>query len=249
MLLAIGFYLFKIFYHPKVNYEAYSNQPITHEKFTAVLQKTVDDGGWVDYKMLQENPEPLQEYLDLLKENHPSEGWTEDEKLAYWINAYNAFTLELIIRNYPLESIRDIRRWSLPFLNSAWDIKFIEIENEKYSLNNIEHDIIRAGFDEPRIHFAVNCASYSCPPLLNIAYEAHTLDDQLEQQAINFVNDSLRNRVSTDKAELSKIFYWYKGDFTKDGTLIEYLNQFSKSKMDSEAEIEFIPYDWSLNEQ
>lgn len=213
------------------------------------MQQTVDDEGWVDYESLHKNPEKLEAYLDLLRENHPSEEWTEEEKLAYWINAYNAFTLDLIVRNYPLESIKDIRRWSLPFLNSAWDIKFIEIQNEKYSLNNIEHDIIRATFDEPRIHFAVNCASYSCPPLLNVAYEASTLDVQLEQQAIAFVNDPLRNKISNDKIELSKIFSWYKSDFTESGTLIDYLNQFSEIEIEKETETEFIPYDWSLNIQ
>ena len=213
------------------------------------MQQTVDDEGWVDYESLHKNPEKLEAYLDLLRENHPSEEWTEEEKLAYWINAYNAFTLDLIVRNYPLESIKDIRRWSLPFLNSAWDIKFIEIQNEKYSLNNIEHDIIRATFDEPRIHFAVNCASYSCPPLLNVAYEASTLDVQLEQQAIGFVNDPLRNKISNDKIELSKIFSWYKSDFTESGTLIDYLNQFSEIEIEKGTETEFIPYDWSLNIQ
>ena len=110
--------------------------------------------------------------MEELRKGHPNDKhWTETEQLAYWINAYNAFTVELILDHYPVASIRDIKE-GVPFINSVWDIDFIKIEGKTYSLNDIEHRILRREFDEPRIHFAIVCASISCPKLRNEAFEA-----------------------------------------------------------------------------
>lgn len=249
ILIVVIFFLFQLYYHPKTNYDSYSNEPIKHDLFTEVLNEHVNQEGFVNYDGLAADRSGLDEYLKMLRSNHPGSNWTEEEKLAYWINAYNAFTLEIVLDHYPLESIRHIRRWSLPFINSVWDIKFIDIQEETYSLNNIEHDILRIEFGEPRIHFAINCASYSCPKLLNEAYSADKLEEQLQAQAIDFINDPLRNKISKDKAEISQIFLWFKGDFTKDGSVMEYVNQFAETPSAGGVKPSHLEYNWDLNKQ
>jgi hypothetical protein len=133
--------------------------------------------------------------------------WSESAQLAYWINVYNAFTIKLIIDHYPVESIKDIgSKIQVPFINSPWDIKLIEIEGKKYDLNNVEHSILRKDFEEPRIHFAIVCASFSCPKLRREAFTAEKLEEQLQEQAVDFINDPAKNSISKNKAEVSKIF-------------------------------------------
>lgn len=223
------------------------SKPIDHALWTSLLQEYVSDDGHVDYKGFVADSLALNKYLDTLSKNHPNKKyWSTDEQLAYWINAYNAFTVRLIIRNYPVESIKDLGG-SIYRINTAWDIKFIEIEGETYDLNNIEHDILRGKFEEPRIHFAVNCASKSCPPLMNIAFEADQLDMQLDSVAQSFIRGS-RNDIAPEKAELSRIFKWFNGDFTENMTLIEFINQYSEVQLEPDADITYKEYDWSLND-
>lgn len=221
----------------------------SHEQWSTLLKKHVDKEGYVDYLGFQADSARLNAYLEELTTNPPDENkWTEEEQLAYWINTYNAFTILLILDYYPLKSIKDIgSAIQIPFINSPWDIKFIEINGTKLDLNNIEHSILRKKFNEPRIHFAINCASFSCPKLLQEAYVADKLDDQLEAQAINFINDSNRNAISVSHAKVSKIFSWFKGDFTKNGSLTNFLNKYSKSKIGEDIKITHMVYDWTLN--
>lgn len=219
------------------------NTPIKHDLWDGILKKYVSVNGNVNYKGLSENITDLNKYLALIKSNHPIPSWSSDDKLAYWINAYNAFTIELIIKNYPLNSIKDIKQDNL----SAWDMKFIKIGKKVYSLNEIEHNIIRKDFNEPRIHFGVNCASYSCPRLLNRAFTSDNVKVQLEILTKEFINDTKHNKITNKKVELSQIFNWFKEDFTKDGTLIDYLNKYSNIKISPDAEVKFIEYNWSLN--
>jgi len=223
---------------------------IDHDQWDEILSRFVDENGHVDYVGLLSDRNKLTSYLKLLSENPPDPvSWTINERIAYWINAYNAFTVDLILQHYPIESIKDIgSRIRIPFINSPWDIKFIRIENRKLDLNNIEHGILRKEFDEPRIHFAIVCASMSCPGLRREAYTSSKLDFQLNQQAEIFINDIFKNEIETEKLKISKIFQWFKGDFTKDGTLIEYLNKFSNVQIQSNAKVEFKPYDWDLNQ-
>ena len=220
--------------------------PIEHHLWDSLLQKHVDADGWVDYEGFQQDSKRLNQYLDLLSSAHPNDQqWTEDEQLAYWINAYNAFTIKLVADNYPVASIKDIRR-GIPFVNTVWDIKFINIEGHVYDLNNIEHGIIRKHFDEPRIHFAVNCASVSCPKLANRAYHPNQLDVQLTQAAQSFLADPRRNRISEQK--VSRIFSWFRGDFTLGGTLIDFINQYAPISLPKDASLTFLDYDWRINE-
>lgn len=225
------------------------SKPVTHEQWDALLKKHVGNDGFVDYKGFIRDSAALNQYLKVLETAHPSDkGWTRNEQMAYWINAYNAYTVQLIVRNYPVESIKDIKR-GLAFVNSVWDIKFIHIQGFTYDLNNIEHNILRPVFKDARVHAAVNCASYSCPKLRKEAYTADKLEAQLDAGMREFINDPLRNRITADKAEVSEIFKWFNGDFERDaGSVRAYLNRYAAVKMGEKTPIGHIDYDWKLNE-
>lgn len=225
-----------------------ANEHLTHKGWNTLLNKHVDEAGNVDYKGFKSEEKALNEYLTVLSKNHPDNSWKRNDRLAFWINAYNAFTVKLIVKNYPVKSIKDLGG-SIYKVNTPWDIKFIKIGEEVYDLNNIEHGMIRKEFSDPRIHFAVNCASVSCPKLRNEAYVGTTIEQQLEDQAKYFINNKVKNQIkSTKKAKLSKIFRWYKGDFTSSGmSIVEYINQYADVKLEADAKIEFLDYDWDLN--
>jgi len=214
-------------------------QTIDHSKWTEILQFYVAENGNVNYKGLQKNRKSLNAYLNNLAQNVPEENWSKAEKMAYWINAYNAYTIQLILNNYPTESIKDIK--------DPWGQTFFEIGGKMISLNTIEHEILRP-MGDPRIHFAIVCASESCPKLLNCAYEAKSLTDQLDQAAREFINDTSKNSISESKITISKIFKWFKSDFPKGDAFINYLNKYSTVKIFPDININYKTYNWSLNE-
>jgi len=219
---------------------------VNHSAWDALLKMHVSKTGWVSYKGFLNDSEKLDAYLNELSQDAPNKTWSEDEKLAYWINAYNAFTVKLIIDNYPVKSIKDIKK-GIPTINSVWDLKFFEIGGEKMDLNHIEHAILRKDFEEPRIHFAIVCASRSCPKLLNEAFTAEKLEGQLQNQAVDFINDESKNEFDKDEIRISQIFNWFKGDFTNGQTIQEYLKHFAKGDFNSDAKVKYLDYDWSLN--
>lgn len=227
-----------------------NTQPVSHDRFDGLLKKHVSPSGLVSYAGFKEDQDELEQYLETLTDHPPNDAnWTNSEKLAYWINLYNAFTVQLILDHYPVKSIKDIgAELQVPFVNTPWDIKFIEIAGQEYDLNNIEHNILRKLFDEPRIHFAINCASMSCPPLRREAYVANKLEQQLTEQAVIFLNDSARNLITDEKAEVSKIFRWFQGDFTKKGTLKDFINQYAERRIMDDTDITYMDYDWAINE-
>lgn len=225
-------------------------QPIAHALWDSLLQEHVSPEGKVDYYGFQRDSVRLNKYLAALGSAHPNDkNWSSDERLAYWINAYNAFTIKIMVDNYPVKSIKDIKN-GIPFVNTVWDIKFINIEGQNYDLNNIEHGIIRERFKEPRIHFAVNCASVSCPSLRNEAFVADKLEQQLNEQALYFINDKSKNSIGgPDQAGLSKIFSWFSGDFkATHSSVIDFINQYSEVKLSPEAKITYLDYDWNAND-
>lgn len=213
--------------------------PIKHSEWDVLLQIYVDDEGQVNYEGFKESTEKLDGYLKNLAVNYPSAKWPKEERLAYYINLYNAGTIKLILDNYPVKSIKDIR--------GPWDKKWITIGEKTYSLGEIEHEMLRK-MEEPRIHFAINCASLSCPKLINKAYKADQLEEQLQNAAVKFINDPNRNKISPEKAQLSEIFKWFKKDFTQNGTLKDYINQYAKTSIDGKTKTGYLAYDWSLNE-
>ncbi|WP_299102093.1 DUF547 domain-containing protein [uncultured Winogradskyella sp.] len=211
---------------------------IMHSRWNTILQKHVSESGNVDYKGIK-NESEFDVYIDYLSETLPDDTWTRDEKLAYWINAYNALTVDLILRNYPVKSIKDIK--------DPWDQRLWQFGNKWQNLNDIEHKILRE-MNEPRIHFAIVCASISCPKLQNEAFTASDLETQLTNATKEFLKDSTKNELSESNIKLSKIFKWFKKDFEQDGDLIEFLNQYSDVTISSSAKKSFKDYNWNLND-
>lgn len=222
-----------------VSLNLFSQVPPSHAGLDSLLQKYVSENGKVDYKGLKANKESLYAYCQILTENPVKEDWGREEKLAYWINAYNAFTLKLIVDNYPTKSIMNFDG------GKTWDVRRIKLGDKKYSLNQIENDVIRPQFKDPRIHFAVNCAAKSCPPLWNRAYTAENLDSALETRTRAFINDPNFNTLTASKASVSKIFEWYAADF---GDLKKYLNKYAATELRGTAVVAFKEYDWGLND-
>jgi hypothetical protein len=225
-----------------------------HSTWTAILQQRVK-GGQVAYADLKRDETSLRSYLDELSGACAAdyERWSRAERLAFWINAYNAFTVQLILDYYPIASIRKIG-W-LP--GAAFRTEFIPMPGLKggtISLNDIEHDTLRADFHEPRIHFALVCASRSCPPLRNEAYRASDLDRQLDDQARTFLHDTRKNRFDarTNTLYLSRIFDWFGTDFeAAAGSVPAYVARYMDDERVSKPDVrvEFLDYDWSLNDQ
>jgi hypothetical protein len=210
-----------------------------HGIFNELLESYVSSSGKVNYAGLKSNQTKLEKYLKALSSNTIKKDWSRNKKLAYWINAYNAFTIKRILDHYPLKSIMDLDN------GNTWDVKWIKLGSETYSLNQIEHEIIRPQFKDARIHFAVNCAAKSCPPLLNKAYTEENVNRYLEKRTVQFINDINYNTIEKRRVQVSKIFDWYKEDF---GDLIDYLNQYSKKEeISKKAKVSFKAYDWSLN--
>ncbi|MEQ8302131.1 MAG: DUF547 domain-containing protein [Cyclobacteriaceae bacterium] len=222
---------------------------VSHESWDGLLKKHVDSQGNVDYLGFQEKEGELKGYLQLLSQNPPEASLSREHKLAYWINAYNALTVKVIADNYPLKSIKDLNSTiSIPGVSTIWDKKIFRAGERELSLNDIEHGILRKEFDEPRIHFAINCASYSCPELRREAYTGRLIEKQLQEQASLFINDPKRNILSKDMLRVSMIFQWFVKDFTKEGTLVDFIKQYATIEIDDRARVKFITYDWSLNE-
>jgi Protein of unknown function, DUF547 len=226
-----------------------NSQPVTHQIWDGLLHKHVHADGFVDYKGFIRDSAELNRYLNVLQAAHPNDkNWSKNEQMAYWINAYNAFTVQLIVQHYPVESIKDVKR-GVPFVNTVWDIKFIHLQGFTYDLNNIEHNILRPVYKDARIHAAVNCASYSCPKLRPEAYTASRLEEQLDDSMRKFINDPVRNRITPEKAELSEIFKWFKGDFERDaGSVRAFINRYAAQKITEQTEISHIDYLWTLND-
>ena len=220
----------------------------SHQQWDKLLRKHVNKTGLVNYKGFKNDKAELDSYLKLLSSSAPQKSWSKDDQKAYWINAYNAFTVALILKHYPVKSIKDIAG-SIYKINTPWDIKFITIGGQKYDLNNIEHKILRNQFDDPRIHFALVCASISCPRLRDEAFTGSGINAQLEDAGKEFLNDKSKNNIRADKADLSKYFSWYKGDFIKNGSLVDYVNKYSSTKITSKTKIGSLDYNWGLNEQ
>lgn len=211
----------------------------SHVAFDSILQKHVSEAGNVDYKGLKSDKAALEAYCQLLAEHPVEDAWTKAEKMSYWINAYNAFTLKLVVDNYPTKSILNFDG------GKTWDVRRIKLGDKKYSLNNIENDILRPQFKDPRIHFAINCAAKSCPPIWNRAYTIENLETALEVRTRAFINDPKFNSIKADRAQVSKIFDWYGPDF---GDLKQFLNRYSDTQLKKGAAISFSEYDWNLNQ-
>jgi len=206
----------------------------------------------------------LKTYLDAVSAASSTEfkTWSKSDQLAFLINAYNAFTVELILTRYPdIESIQDFGK----FINNPWKKKFFNLFGRPATLDEVEHSMIRAEgvYDDPRIHMAVNCASIGCPALRNEAFVGTRLEEQLEDGAKRFLADRTRNRFSGNRLEVSKIFDWYGKDFEKGFRGAKSLNAFlalyapqlsdrteeQQRIREGNPKIKFLDYDWALNDR
>ena len=213
--------------------------------FDSLLQKNVDKTGRVDYQSLKNNETLLDNYLAYIQNNEPTKDWSSNKKKAFWINTYNAYTIKIILNNYPLKSIRDIKIDG----KTAWKIPFVKIGQKRYTLDQIEHKILRKKFNDPRIHVGINCASVSCPRLWNFAFTEDNIASSLDNLMKVFINDTTRNKISKNNVALSEIFNWFSKDFIKNGTIINYLNTYAAIKISEKASIKYLTYDWSLNKK
>jgi hypothetical protein len=209
-----------------------------HRPFNTLLKDNVSSAGNVNYNGFKSNRKTLLAYITALGENLPEDNWTKNEKLAYWMNAYNAMTIDLILRNQPIASIKDIK--------NPWDQRLWKLGEKYYNLDEIEHQILRK-MGDARIHFGINCASFSCPPLLNEAFIPSNVDAQLDLVAKKFINDSSRNSIAENNVEISNIFKWFSKDFKQNGSLIDFLNKFSEVEISEDAKVRYMDYDWALN--
>jgi hypothetical protein len=241
-----------------------SAQAFDHSPWDRILKQNVTGDGRVDYAALKASRAEFDGYVAQIAarspESHPQDFSTAESQLAYWMNAYNALTIKGVVDNWPTQSVRD-----LGFLFSFFRRDDYTAGGKKVSLNYIEHDVIRKKFAEPRIHFALVCASLGCPKLRREAYTAERLEEQLEDGARYFINeprnlsfDAARNRVT-----VSKIFDWYGGDFEKhmkakgaasSGNLIldyvrPYANDANRRALDAlkKPGVSYADYSWEVN--
>lgn len=246
-----------------------------HQIYDSLLKKYVHDAR-VDYGGFISSSEQFNSYLQQLGSVNEKDylSWSREEKLAYWINAYNAFTIKAIIDHYPIKSKFGLSGMIYPEnsirqINGVWDKLRFLAAGETVTLDEIEHEILRKEFDEPRIHFAIVCASVGCPDLLSEAYRADKIDSQLESQAAKFINNETKGtRIDSHDVKLSKIFKWFGEDFideygstelfqgrsTKERAVLNFVRKYITSQTkrffleSNHFKISYLDYDWSLNE-
>ncbi|MDX1471406.1 MAG: DUF547 domain-containing protein [Flavobacteriaceae bacterium] len=213
---------------------------VDHSAWDELLKKHVMKNGDVDYRGFKNDSNALNDYVNYLASQVPQDDWSVQEQLAYFINVYNANVIKLIVDNYPTGSIKDI--------SNPWLKERIKVGNKDFSLAGIEKGVLQQ-MNEPRIHFAINCASISCPKLLDTAYTANNVMQLMDQAATEFINNPEKNKISKNNLKISEIFKWYESDFTANGgTIIDYLNKYSKVKIQPNTPIDYIEYNWGLND-
>lgn len=221
--------------------------PVDYGIYADLLAKYVQNKR-VDYAGFKQEQEHFEQFLELMAQAKP-EQMSHQDQFAYYINLYNAWTIRVVLRKYPnLDTIRDVGS----LFTKPWQIKCVRIGEQIFTLDQIEHEILRPRFQDPRVHFAINNAAISCPPLRNEPYRGETLDAQLEDATISFVNDPERNYIKGKYLHVSKIFTWYKEDFT--GRVVPFFLKYTIGKFHSDLEknpkrinVTYLPYDWGLN--
>ncbi len=248
--------------------------PVDNAIYEEILSRYVRNGR-VDYRGIKRDSTRLVSYLEALSDSSSVyyDTWSNDEQMAFWLNAYNAITIYVIVSNYPIESGGWLSRVRFPKnsirqIKDVWSTEYYELAGKPRSLDEIEHEILRREFGDPRVHFALVCASRGCPLLSSEAYAADSLNAQLERDAHRFIND--RGKVYMDKKEttlyVSSIFKWYAEDF-EHSSEADSLNEYNKGDwgflefiaryVDDESrdyiiantpKVRYLDYDWSLNE-
>jgi hypothetical protein len=252
VLLAVGTIAFTVPYSSRAAIPPARPSGVDHSLFTQVLAAHVKDGA-VDYKAIKADPR-FPRYIAMLQKSNP-EILTGEEKLAFWINAYNAFTIQYVLDKYPLKSL--MNKLSYVTGGGTFKTKFIDINGRKYSLNDIENNIVRP-MGDPRIHFALVCGAKSCPPLRPEAYVAGRLSKQMNEQGRIFMSQSDKNHFDFENNEIaiSKIFDWFKNDFRRNGkSELEFISRYLPPELAQKLlaraatiKVKYTEYNWDLNE-
>jgi hypothetical protein len=222
---------------------AWPGAGVEHGLYGELLKKYVKNGV-VNYQGFKNEETKLDRYLKVL-ERTDTNGLSRNDQFAFYVNAYNAWTIKLMLTDYPgIKSIKDFWR--------PWKKKICRIDGDIITLDDIEHNILRPRFRDPRVHFAINCASKGCPPLRSEPYRGEGLDEQLDEMTRAFINDSKRNRLEGYTLYVSEIFDWFAGDFNKDvvGFFSKYAEWDLKKQLESKGQkikVKYLDYDWSLN--
>ena len=220
---------------------------VDHSIYAELLSKHVNNGR-VDYEGFKSEETKLDDYLKIL-ESVDSKSLSVDEQFAFYANAYNAWTIKLILSGYPeVKSIKDLGN----LFKSPWKKEIVRIDGDVISLDTVEHDILRPRFKDPRVHFAINCAAISCPPLRAESYQGDSLDTQLDDSTHAFLNDPTSYRFDGDTLYVSRIFKWFAEDFNHDvlSFYLNYADEDLKRKLEAKRttlRIKYLPYDWGLN--
>jgi len=236
-----------------MTYDETSSTEVSHQAWQQILDTYLDSEhisgvNRFDYAAVTKaDRRLLNDYLDALQEIDPHL-LSRAEQLAYWINFYNALTVQVVLEEYPVESIRNIRFLSSPF--GPWDKNLVKVKNQNLSLNDIEHEILRPIWKDPRIHFAVNCASIGCPNLIGEVFSAANSDELMEAAASDFINHRRGVEISSEKITLSSIFDWYGDDFgSNESEILDFIRQYRHTSYETDniTSIEY-QYDWALNQ-
>lgn len=206
--------------------------------YESILAQHVTAEGKVDYTGLKKELPSFRKVVADMTARKPDDTWSREEQMAFWINTYNAYTLLVVTAHYPVGSILDIDN------GETWKVAQAVVGGRNYTLDEIEHEVLRSRYHDPRIHFAINCAAASCPPLMNSAYRPARLEQQLDDRTRLFIH-SRQNEITPFKARLSELFRWYASDF---GDVPAYINRYASTKLTPGSTISYIPYDWSLND-
>ena len=213
-----------------------------------LLKKYVKDGK-VDYAGFKTEEAKLDRYLENLAKVDPAR-LSRNEQFAFYINVYNAWTIKLILSGYPgVASIKDLGS----LIRSPWKKEIVRIEGEVLSLDHVEHEILRPRYKDPRVHFAINCAAKSCPPLRPEPFNGIILDRQLDDSTRSFINDPKSYRLENNELYVSRIFKWFSEDFNGDvlGFFLKYTTGNLKKELAANSDridVKYLPYDWSLND-
>jgi hypothetical protein len=240
---------------------AAAEEAFDYSSYARALEQAVTPEGRVRYRELKQNPEALEEFVRQLAasspENRPAFFPTGEAQMAYWINAYNAFVLHEVVKNYPVESVRDLK---FGFGTLFFKRRRLVAGGKRYSLDDIEHGILRRRYPDARIHFALNCAAASCPHLRREPYVAEKLEAQLEDAALAFIQRQENVWMRGDVLFLSALFDWYKEDFLRDAaksggraSVVDYVSRYLPAETAERVRkesprIEFYNYDWALND-
>lgn len=234
---------------------------IDHQAWSEVLATNVH-GDTFDYKALKKDPSKLDLYLRSLEGVKPDEfaKWSRNERFAFWIDAYNAYTVKRVVDGYPVASIKDLGDEKV----SVWDREFIplgvlapDLKKPKLTLNDIENKILRPVFKDARVHAAINCASQGCPPIQAGAFTGEKLDEQLDRAVRGWLADPRRNRFDSAKneIEISQVFEWFQDDFVRDAKSVQaWIAKYAPAGQEwiagaKDVRIRHLDYSWVLNEK